>query len=60
MVWLKGIKTYRKSAGCGGIAVFASIGAFGIGNMFQSNQLVAQTILVFPALGEYQLWIGIW
>ena len=40
-------------------AVFASIGAFGIGNMFQSNQLVAQTILVFPALGEYQLWIGI-
>lgn len=40
-------------------AVFASIGAFGIGNMFQSNQLVAQTILVFPALEEYQLWIGI-
>lgn len=40
-------------------AVFASIGAFGIGNMFQSNQLVAQTVLVFPVLADYRLWIGI-
>lgn len=40
-------------------AVFASIGAFGIGNMFQSNQLIAQTIVNFPALEGYQLWLGI-
>lgn len=40
-------------------AVFASIGAFGIGNMFQSNQLIAQTVVNFPSLDGYQLWIGI-
>lgn len=40
-------------------AVFASIGAFGIGNMFQSNQVVAQTIITFPQLDGYQIWIGI-
>lgn len=40
-------------------AVFASIGAFGIGNMFQSNQLIAQTIVNFPALEGYQLWLGV-
>ena len=40
-------------------AVFASIGAFGIGNMFQSNQLIAQTIVNFPSLDGYQLWLGI-
>ncbi len=40
-------------------AIFATIGAFGIGNMFQSNQVVAQTIVTFPSLDGYQLWIGI-
>lgn len=40
-------------------AVFASIGAFGIGNMFQSNQLIAQTITTFPSLDGSQLWMGI-
>lgn len=40
-------------------AVFASIGAFGIGNMFQSNQLIAQTTLVFPELLDYKLWLGV-
>lgn len=40
-------------------AVFATIGAFGIGNMFQSNQMVAQTVLTFPSLDGYQLWLGI-
>lgn len=40
-------------------AIFASIGAFGIGNMFQSNQLVAQTIVTFPSLDGYQIWLGI-
>ncbi|MEA4936099.1 MAG: alanine/glycine:cation symporter family protein [Paludibacter sp.] len=40
-------------------AIFASIGAFGIGNMFQSNQLIAQTVISFPSLDGYQLWLGI-
>ena len=40
-------------------AIFATVGAFGIGNMFQANQVVAQTIVTFPALDGYQLWLGI-
>lgn len=40
-------------------AIFASIGAFGIGNMFQSNQVVAQTVVTFPMLADYKIWIGI-
>ncbi|MBP1676717.1 MAG: amino acid carrier protein [Bacteroidetes bacterium] len=40
-------------------AIFAAIGAFGIGNMFQSNQVVAQTVITFPQLEGYQIWIGI-
>jgi AGCS family alanine or glycine:cation symporter len=36
-------------------AIFATIGAFGIGNMFQSNQVVAQTIITFPQLDDYQI-----
>lgn len=39
-------------------ALFASIGAFGIGNMFQSNQMVAQVITTFPSLDGSQIWIG--
>ncbi len=40
-------------------AVFATIGAFGIGNMFQSNQVVAQAVVTFPFLVEYKIWIGL-
>jgi AGCS family alanine or glycine:cation symporter len=40
-------------------AIFASVGAFGIGNMFQSNQVVAQFITTFPNLDGFQIWIGI-
>lgn len=40
-------------------AVFASFGALGIGNMFQSNQVVAQTVITFPSLASYELIIGI-
>lgn len=40
-------------------ALFATIGAFGIGNMFQSNQMIAQTVLAFPVLQGQELWLGI-
>lgn len=40
-------------------AVFTTVGAFGIGNMFQSNQVVAQTVAVFPSLVDYKIWLGI-
>ncbi len=40
-------------------AIFASIGTFGIGNMFQSNQLVAQVVTTFPAMQGNQLYIGL-
>jgi len=40
-------------------AIFAAIGAFGIGNMFQSNQVVAQFVTVFPALEAFRLVMGI-
>ncbi|MDO9634422.1 MAG: alanine/glycine:cation symporter family protein [Paludibacter sp.] len=40
-------------------AIFASIGTFGIGNMFQSNQMVAQAVATFPVLDGNQIWIGI-
>jgi len=40
-------------------ALFATFGAFGIGNMFQSNQMIAQTIITFPSLDGYQIWMGL-
>jgi len=40
-------------------ALFATIGAFGIGNMFQSNQVAAQAVITFPTLDGYQIWIGL-
>jgi len=40
-------------------ALFATIGAFGIGNMFQSNQMIAQTVATFPLLQENELILGI-
>lgn len=40
-------------------ALFATIGAFGIGNMFQSNQMIAQTVATFPSLQGNELILGI-
>lgn len=40
-------------------AVFAAFGALGIGNMFQSNQVVAQTVAVFPQLADFKIWLGL-
>jgi AGCS family alanine or glycine:cation symporter len=40
-------------------AVFASIGTFGIGNMFQSNQMVSQVVTTFPSMQGNQLYIGL-
>lgn len=40
-------------------ALFATIGAFGIGNMFQSNQMIAQTVATFPLLQGNELILGI-
>lgn len=40
-------------------AVFASIGTFGIGNMFQSNQMVSQAVTTFPKLAGNEIYIGI-
>lgn len=40
-------------------ALFATIGAFGIGNMFQSNQMIAQTVATFPVLKGSELWLGL-
>lgn len=40
-------------------ALFATIGAFGIGNMFQSNQMIAQTVTIFPSLQGQELWLGL-
>lgn len=40
-------------------AVFAAVGALGIGNMFQSNQVIAQTVTVFPELAQHKIWLGL-
>lgn len=40
-------------------AILASFGALGIGNMFQSNQVAAQAVTTFPALANYEIYIGI-
>lgn len=42
--------------------VFAAIitfSAFGIGNMFQSNQIHSQLSIMFPAIAPYGFWVGI-
>lgn len=40
-------------------AIMASIGAFGIGNMFQSNQLILQTVTTFPSLQGNEIYLGV-
>ncbi|MCX6309012.1 MAG: amino acid carrier protein, partial [Bacteroidia bacterium] len=40
-------------------AIFISFAAFGIGNMFQSNQVHSQLSIMFPAVAPYGLWVGV-
>lgn len=40
-------------------ALIISLSAFGIGNMFQSNQIFSQLSTVFPALVPHGFWVGI-
>jgi len=40
-------------------ALIISFSAFGIGNMFQSNQIYSQVSIMFPSVAPYGLWIGI-
>jgi alanine or glycine:cation symporter, AGCS family len=40
-------------------AVLTVFGALGIGNMFQSNQVIAQVVTSFPAFENYRLILGI-
>lgn len=40
-------------------ALIIALSAFGIGNMFQSNQIHAQLSTVFPVLAPHGLWIGV-
>lgn len=54
----KGLKTTGKILSVL-FAVFATFGALGIGNMFQSNQVVAQAVTVFPQLADYKIWLGL-
>lgn len=40
-------------------AIIISFSAFGIGNMFQSNQIYSQVSLMFPSVAPYSMLIGI-
>jgi len=40
-------------------AIFVAFSAFGIGNMFQSNQIDAQLSIMFPAIAPYGFWVGV-
>lgn len=40
-------------------AGFIAFSAFGIGNMFQSNQVHAQLSVLFPQVAPHGLWVGI-
>jgi AGCS family alanine or glycine:cation symporter len=40
-------------------ALIISFSAFGIGNMFQSNQVYAQLSTVFPSLEPHGFWVGV-
>ncbi len=40
-------------------AFFTIFGALGIGNMFQSNQVISQIVTTFPSLVDYKLAFGI-
>lgn len=40
-------------------AFIVALSAFGIGNMFQSNQIYAQLSTVFPGLAPHGVWVGV-
>jgi len=40
-------------------AVIITFSAFGIGNMFQSNQVHSQLSVMFPALAPHGFWVGV-
>jgi AGCS family alanine or glycine:cation symporter len=40
-------------------AVIVSFSAFGIGNMFQSNQIHSQLSVLFPSVAPHGLWVGV-
>lgn len=40
-------------------ALIIALSAFGIGNMFQSNQVYAQLSIMFPVLEPHGLWVGV-
>jgi alanine or glycine:cation symporter, AGCS family len=40
-------------------ALIISFSAFGIGNMFQSNQIYSQLSIVFPCVAPYGFWVGL-
>ncbi|HKL92870.1 MAG TPA: alanine/glycine:cation symporter family protein [Bacteroidales bacterium] len=43
----------------GTFALMIAFSTFGIGNMFQANQIQAQLSLVFPMLEPYAVWVGL-
>jgi alanine or glycine:cation symporter, AGCS family len=40
-------------------AIIIAFSAFGIGNMFQSNQVYAQVSYMFPAVAPHGFWVGL-
>jgi alanine or glycine:cation symporter, AGCS family len=40
-------------------AFIISFSAFGIGNMFQSNQVYAQLAIMFPVIAPHGFWVGV-
>jgi alanine or glycine:cation symporter, AGCS family len=40
-------------------AIIITFAAFGIGNMFQSNQVHAQLSVMFPSIEPYGFWVGL-
>jgi len=40
-------------------AIFITFSAFGIGNMFQSNQVHSQLSVMFPAIAPHGFWVGL-
>lgn len=40
-------------------AIIVAFATFGIGNMFQSNQIHAQLSVMFPAIAPFGFWVGV-
>ncbi len=40
-------------------AIFITFAAFGIGNMFQSNQVHSQLSIMFPSIAPHGFWVGL-